>query len=73
VIAIDGKTSRRSCQKKGGKAPIHMVSAFAARQRLALSLPPDLIRGARSRSRTSPTRSLPSPSYWTGRRSRGRS
>ena len=36
VIAIDGKTSRRSHQKKGGKAPIHMVSAFAARQRLVL-------------------------------------
>jgi len=33
VIAIDGKTSRRS---KGAKAPIHMVSAFAARQRLVL-------------------------------------
>src|SRR5438105_3636726 len=36
VIAIDGKTLRRSYQKKGGKAPIHMVSAFAARQRLVL-------------------------------------
>jgi predicted transposase YbfD/YdcC len=36
VIAIDGKTSRRSYQEKGGKAPIHMVSAFAARQRLVL-------------------------------------
>jgi predicted transposase YbfD/YdcC len=36
VIAIDGKTSRRSYQKKGGSAPIHMVSAFAARQRLVL-------------------------------------
>src|ERR1700724_3386650 len=36
VIAIDGKTSRRSYQTKGGKAPIHMVSAFAARQRLVL-------------------------------------
>lgn len=33
VIAIDGKTVRRSYQKKG-KVPIHMVSAFAARQRL---------------------------------------
>src|ERR1700723_1678755 len=33
VVAIDGKTSRRSYQKKGGKAAIHMVSAFAARQR----------------------------------------
>jgi predicted transposase YbfD/YdcC len=36
VIAIDGKTVCRSYQKKGAKAPIHMVSAFAARQRLAL-------------------------------------
>lgn len=36
LIAIDGKTSRRSYQKKGGKIPIHMVSAFAARQRLVL-------------------------------------
>ena len=36
VIAIDGKTSRRAYQKKGAKAPIHMVSAFAARQRLVL-------------------------------------
>jgi predicted transposase YbfD/YdcC len=37
VIAIDGKTLRRSYQKKGGKEPIHMVSAFAARQRLVLA------------------------------------
>ena len=36
VIAIDGKTLRRSYQKKGSKDPIHMVSAFAARQRLVL-------------------------------------
>jgi predicted transposase YbfD/YdcC len=36
VIAIDGKASRRSYQKKNAKAPIHMVSAFAARQRLVL-------------------------------------
>jgi predicted transposase YbfD/YdcC len=36
VIAIDGKTARRSYQKTGAKAPIHMVSAFAARQRLVL-------------------------------------
>ena len=34
VIAIDGKTVRRS--KDGGKAAIYMVSAFAARQRLVL-------------------------------------
>ena len=36
VIAIDGKTLRRSSQKKGGCAPAHIVSAFAARQRLVL-------------------------------------
>src|SRR5919205_3764549 len=36
VIAIDGKTARRSGQKTSGKAPLHMVSAFAARQRLVL-------------------------------------
>lgn len=36
LIAIDGKTLRRSYQKKGAKAPIHMVSAFAARQRLVI-------------------------------------
>jgi hypothetical protein len=36
VIAIDGKTVRRSSHKRGGKAAIHMVSAFATRQRLVL-------------------------------------
>jgi predicted transposase YbfD/YdcC len=36
VIAIDGKTVRRSGRKQGAKAAIHMVSAFAARQRLVL-------------------------------------
>jgi hypothetical protein len=37
VIAIDGKTSRRSYQKKGSKEALHMGSAFAARQRLVLA------------------------------------
>ena len=36
VIAIDGKTSRRSGSRKSSKEPIHMVSAFAARQRLLM-------------------------------------
>jgi predicted transposase YbfD/YdcC len=36
VVAIDGKTLRRSYQEKGAKAPVHMISAFAARQRLVL-------------------------------------
>lgn len=36
VIAIDGKTSRRSGAKRQGKAAIHVVSAFAAHRRLVL-------------------------------------
>jgi predicted transposase YbfD/YdcC len=36
VIAIDGKTVRRSAHKRGCKAGIHMVSAFAASRRLVL-------------------------------------
>jgi len=36
VIAIDGKTLRRSKGKKGTNSAIHMVSAFAARQRMVL-------------------------------------
>ena len=36
IIAIDGKTSRRSYKKKAANDAIHVVSAFAARQRLVL-------------------------------------
>jgi predicted transposase YbfD/YdcC len=36
VIAIDGKTVRRSAHKRSGKTAIHMVSAFAASRRLVL-------------------------------------
>jgi predicted transposase YbfD/YdcC len=36
VIAIDGKTSRRSGSKSKGKTAIHVVSAFAAHRRLVL-------------------------------------
>ncbi|MDR3439698.1 ISAs1 family transposase [Telmatospirillum sp.] len=36
VIAIDGKTLRRSGGKRDASPPIHLVSAFAARQRLVL-------------------------------------
>ena len=36
IVAIDGKTLRRSYQESGGKAPIHMISAFSSRQRLVL-------------------------------------
>jgi predicted transposase YbfD/YdcC len=36
VIAIDGKTLRRSYQEGGAKAPIHMISAWSCRQNLVL-------------------------------------
>jgi predicted transposase YbfD/YdcC len=36
VIAIDGKTSRRSGSKSNGKTAIHVVSAFAAHRRVVL-------------------------------------
>jgi len=36
VIAIDGKTLRRSYQEGGGKAPIHMISAWSCGQNLVL-------------------------------------
>ena len=36
IVAIDGKTLRRSYQEGGAKAPIHMISAFSSSQRLVL-------------------------------------
>jgi hypothetical protein len=36
IIAIDGKTSRRSHARSRGREPLHMVSAWASRQRLVL-------------------------------------
>jgi len=36
IIAIDGKTLRRSYQEAGAKAPIHMISAWSCRQNLVL-------------------------------------
>ena len=37
LIAIDGKTSRRSYDAKKGRKPLHLVSAWAAGQRLVLA------------------------------------
>jgi predicted transposase YbfD/YdcC len=36
IIAIDGKTSRRSHARSRGREPLHLVSAWATRQRLVL-------------------------------------
>ncbi len=36
VIAIDGKTSRRTHARANGREPLHLVSAWASRQRLVL-------------------------------------
>ncbi len=37
VVALDGKTSRRSHDRGAGKPPIHMVSAWATTNRLVLA------------------------------------
>jgi predicted transposase YbfD/YdcC len=36
LVAIDGKTSRRSHNRKAGQKPLHLVSAFATSSRLVL-------------------------------------
>jgi predicted transposase YbfD/YdcC len=36
MVAIDGKTSRRTHNRAKGREPLHLVSAWAARQRLVL-------------------------------------
>jgi predicted transposase YbfD/YdcC len=36
LVAIDGKTSRRSHNRKSGQKPLHLVSAFATNSRLVL-------------------------------------
>jgi hypothetical protein len=36
IIAIDGKTSRRSRDGRKGRHPLHLVSAWAARQHIVL-------------------------------------
>jgi predicted transposase YbfD/YdcC len=36
IIAIDGKTSRRTHARTRGREPLHLVSAWASRQRLVL-------------------------------------
>ena len=36
IIAVDGKTSRRCHDRARGREPLHLVSAWAARQRLVL-------------------------------------
>jgi len=36
IVAIDGKTSRRTHDRAGGRNPLHLVSAWASRQRLVL-------------------------------------
>jgi len=37
IIAIDGKTSRRSHARSKGREPLHLVSGWASRQRLVLA------------------------------------
>ncbi len=36
VVAVDGKTARRSSDRQSGQGPLHLISAFACDTRLAL-------------------------------------
>ena len=36
IVAVDGKTSRRTHNRSRGREPLHLVSAWASRQRLVL-------------------------------------
>jgi hypothetical protein len=36
MIAVDGKTARRTHARSKGREPLHLVSAWASRQRLVL-------------------------------------
>jgi hypothetical protein len=56
VVAIDGKTLRRSFDRKHEHAPLHLVSAWASAQGLVL---------ASAVSKTSPTRSRLCRPCWT--------
>jgi hypothetical protein len=55
-VAIDGKTSRRSHDKSAGKAPRHLVSAFATTARLALGQASATIASSLSVAAVRPTR-----------------
>jgi transposase InsO family protein len=36
VVALDGETARRSFDRRGGRGPLHLISAWACEQRLVL-------------------------------------
>jgi hypothetical protein len=54
VIAIDGKTLRRSHDQEAGKKALHLVSAWAVENRLVLA---QLARRQRNPTRLPPSRS----------------
>ena len=64
VVAVDGKTLRRSFDHAGGQGPIHMISAWSSAQRVVL--------GQRKVSQKSPTKSPRSRSCWSCWSCRGR-
>ena len=65
IVAIDGKTSRRTGDKRKGRPALHMVSAWASRQRLVLGQEEPIKTSTPRR-----TRSWPSPSSWRSWNSR---
>ena len=59
VIAIDGKTLRRSFDRRRERSPLHLVSAWASEQGLCWASVASMRR---------PTRSQPSRNCWTSSR-----
>ena len=58
LVAIDGKTSRRSHNKKTGKGPLHLVSAYATNSRLVLAQEGGGREGERDRRHPQTARSI---------------
>ena len=79
VIAVDGKTSRRSHARAKGREPLHLLSAWASSQRLVLGQeavadkskrqPPRPVRGRAPVLQRSAARNSPSRPHQRGRRS----
>ena len=78
LVAIDGKTLRRSFNRGREQSPLHVVSAWAELAKVPLAQRVEYRRRGASRawcwasaaSMASPTRSRPCPSCWTSSRCR---
>ena len=75
IVAIDGKTSRRACARRHGREPLHLVSAWASRQRLVLgqeAVADRDGRGVRGPADAAAAPAPPRPNWGRDRRRRSR-